>query len=151
MPSSARRRSVIGDVGASLVGKKRALAVDPGLPIRPPNLGGTGRAVASSLLRSGGAVERGAGAPRPLADELKVPITVCHLPLGTSKWNKIEHRLFSFITMNWRGKPSRSYRTIVQFAVPKGPHSSPDGKMIDLFMDSPLVARFLELEIASTG
>ena len=37
--------------------KKRALAVDPGLPIRPPNLGGTGRAVASSLLRSGGAVE----------------------------------------------------------------------------------------------
>ena len=65
MPSSARPRSVIGDVGASLVGKKRALAVDPGLPIRPPNLGGTGRAVASSLLRSGGAVERGAGAPRP--------------------------------------------------------------------------------------
>ena len=45
--------------------KKRALAVDPGLPIRPPNVGGTGRAVASSLLRSGGAVERGAGAPRP--------------------------------------------------------------------------------------
>jgi hypothetical protein len=40
-----------------LAGKKRALAVDPGLPIRPPNLGGTGRAVASSLLRSGGAVE----------------------------------------------------------------------------------------------
>ena len=39
--------------------------MDPGLPIRPPNLGGTGRAVASSLLRSGGAVERGAGAPRP--------------------------------------------------------------------------------------
>ena len=40
-----------------------------------------------------------------LADELKLPITVCHLPPGTSKWNKIEHRLFSFITMNWRGKP----------------------------------------------
>src|SRR6266568_3455298 len=49
-----------------------------------------------------------------LADELKRPITVCHLPPGTSKWNKIEHRLFSFITMNWRGKPLRSYRTIVQ-------------------------------------
>jgi len=49
-----------------------------------------------------------------LADELKLPITVCHLPPGTSKWNKIEHRLFSFITMNWRGKPLRSYRTIVQ-------------------------------------
>ena len=49
-----------------------------------------------------------------LADELGVPITVCHLPPGTSKWNKIEHRLFSFITINWRGKPLRSYRTIVQ-------------------------------------
>jgi hypothetical protein len=49
-----------------------------------------------------------------LADELKLPITVCHLPPGTSKWNKIEHRLFSFITINWRGKPLRSYRTVVQ-------------------------------------
>jgi transposase len=49
-----------------------------------------------------------------LADELKLPITVCHMPPGTSKWNKIEHRLFSFITINWRGKPLRSYRTIVQ-------------------------------------
>ena len=49
-----------------------------------------------------------------LADKIKLPITVCHLPPGTSKWNKIEHRLFSFITINWRGKPLRSYRTIVQ-------------------------------------
>jgi hypothetical protein len=49
-----------------------------------------------------------------LADELKFPITVCHLPPGTSKWNKIEHRLFSFISINWRGKPLRSFRTIVQ-------------------------------------
>ena len=49
-----------------------------------------------------------------LANELKLPITVCHLPPGTSKWNKIEHRLFSFISINWRGKPLRSYRTIVQ-------------------------------------
>ena len=49
-----------------------------------------------------------------LADDLELPITVCHLPPGTSKWNKIEHRLFSFITINWRGKPLRSYRTIVQ-------------------------------------
>ena len=49
-----------------------------------------------------------------LADELRLPITVCHLPPGTSKWNKVEHRLFSFITINWRGKPLRSYRTIVQ-------------------------------------
>jgi len=49
-----------------------------------------------------------------LADELGLAITVCHLPPGTSKWNKIEHRLFSFITKNWRGKPLVSYQTIVQ-------------------------------------
>ncbi|MCP4741615.1 MAG: ISAzo13 family transposase [Actinomycetales bacterium] len=48
-----------------------------------------------------------------LADELGIPITVCHLPPGTSKWNKIEHRLFSFITLNWRGKPLVDYQTIV--------------------------------------
>ena len=49
-----------------------------------------------------------------LADELKFPITVGHFPPGTSKWNKVEHRLFSFISINWRGKPLRTYRTIVQ-------------------------------------
>jgi transposase len=47
-------------------------------------------------------------------DEIGIPVTVCHLPPGTSKWNKIEHRLFAFITKNWRGKPLVSYRTIVQ-------------------------------------
>ena len=49
-----------------------------------------------------------------LADELGLTITVCHLPPGTSKWNRVEHRLFSFITQNWRGKPLVSYQTIVQ-------------------------------------
>ena len=49
-----------------------------------------------------------------LADELGLSITVCHLPPGTSKWNKIEHRLFSFITGNWRGKPLVSHKVIVQ-------------------------------------
>ncbi len=49
-----------------------------------------------------------------LADELGLSITVCHLPPGTSKWNKIEHRLFSFITGNWRGKPLISHQVIVQ-------------------------------------
>lgn len=49
-----------------------------------------------------------------LANALRIPLTICHLPPGTSKWNKIEHRLFSFITLNWRGKPLRSFRTIVQ-------------------------------------
>jgi hypothetical protein len=49
-----------------------------------------------------------------LADELGLAITVCHLPPGTSKWNKIEHRLFSFISMNWRGRPLVSYEAIVE-------------------------------------
>jgi hypothetical protein len=48
-----------------------------------------------------------------LATELGIDIMVHHLPPGTSKWNKIEHRLFSFITMNWRAKPLVSYRVIV--------------------------------------
>ena len=41
------------------------------------------------------------------------PITVCHFPPGTSKWNKIEHRLFSHITMNWRGRPLTSHEVVV--------------------------------------
>jgi transposase len=48
-----------------------------------------------------------------LADETGVTISVCHFPPGTSKWNKIEHRLFSFITQNWRGKPLVSYAVIL--------------------------------------
>jgi len=47
------------------------------------------------------------------ADETGLSISVCHFPPGTSKWNKIEHRLFSFITSNWRGEPLRDYETIV--------------------------------------
>ena len=48
-----------------------------------------------------------------LADELGMTLNVCHFPPGTSKWNKIEHRLFCFITKNWRGRPLTSYQTIV--------------------------------------
>jgi len=49
-----------------------------------------------------------------LADETGLCITVCHLPPGTSKWNKIEHRLFAWISQNWRGKPLVSYAVILQ-------------------------------------
>jgi Rhodopirellula transposase DDE domain len=49
-----------------------------------------------------------------LADETGLQITVCHFPPGTSKWNKIEHRLFSHISMNWRGRPLTSHEVIVQ-------------------------------------
>jgi hypothetical protein len=48
-----------------------------------------------------------------VADQIGLPLTVCHFPPGTSKWNKIEHRLFSFITQNWRGKPLESLQAIV--------------------------------------
>jgi transposase len=49
-----------------------------------------------------------------LATETGLDITCCHYPPGTSKWNRIEHRMFSFITMNWRGRPLTSLRTIIE-------------------------------------
>ncbi|MBF0141045.1 MAG: ISAzo13 family transposase, partial [Magnetococcales bacterium] len=48
-----------------------------------------------------------------LADELQIIIHVCHLPPGTSKWNKIEHRMFCHITNNWRGRPLLSREVVV--------------------------------------
>jgi hypothetical protein len=49
-----------------------------------------------------------------LADETGLHIAVCHFPPGTSKWNKIEHRLFCHITENWRGRPLTTFETVVQ-------------------------------------
>ena len=46
-------------------------------------------------------------------DDTNLQVSVCHFPPGTSKWNKIEHRLFSFISINWRGKPLLTYQTII--------------------------------------
>ncbi len=48
-----------------------------------------------------------------LSTETGMAITVCHYPPGTSKWNKIEHRLFSFISLNWKGEPLVNYETVV--------------------------------------
>ena len=48
------------------------------------------------------------------AAETGLAVTVCHFPPGTSKWNKIEHRLFSQITMNWRGRPLTSHDVVVK-------------------------------------
>ena len=58
-----------------------------------------------------------------LAAETRLEITVCHLPPGTSKWNKIEHRLFSHISMNWRGRPLESHETVVQLIAATTTHS----------------------------
>jgi hypothetical protein len=49
-----------------------------------------------------------------LADETGLAVQVCHFPPGTSKWNKVEHRLFSFLSSNWRGEPLRDYETVVR-------------------------------------
>jgi Rhodopirellula transposase DDE domain len=51
------------------------------------------------------------------ADESGLALSICHFPPGASKWNKIEHRLFSFISSNWRGEPLRDYQTITASAV----------------------------------
>jgi hypothetical protein len=48
-----------------------------------------------------------------LANDLLIPIRVCHFPPGTSKWNKIEHRMFSYVSLNWRGKPLESLQVII--------------------------------------
>ena len=50
-----------------------------------------------------------------IADRFQIPVTVCHYPPGTSKWNPIEHRLFSEISKNWRGKPLDSYEAIIKY------------------------------------
>src|SRR3989344_9233927 len=50
-----------------------------------------------------------------LARETKLKITVLHFPPATSKWNKIEHRIFSFISMNWKGKPLTDWEVIINF------------------------------------
>jgi hypothetical protein len=58
-----------------------------------------------------------------LANELGLKLLVCHFPPGTSKWNKIEHRLFSFITQNWRGKPLISHEVIVNLIASTTTHA----------------------------
>ena len=60
-----------------------------------------------------------------LADRLGLPITVCHFPPGTSKWNQIEHRLFSFISKNWRGQPLLSHAVIVSLIARHDDHHGP--------------------------
>lgn len=68
-----------------------------------------------------------------LADELQIPIYVSHFPPGTSKWNKIEHRLFCHITQNWRGKPLRTFETVVELI---GHTSTPSGLRVKAKLDS---------------
>jgi len=68
-----------------------------------------------------------------LADALGFPVTVCHLPPGTSKWNKIEHRLFSHISLNWRGRPLVSHEVIVALI---GATTTQNGLRVEAALDS---------------
>jgi DDE family transposase len=68
-----------------------------------------------------------------LADETGLELQICHFPPGTSKWNKIEHRLFCFITQNWRGRPLTSYQTIVNLI---GSTTTKAGLMVRAALDT---------------
>jgi transposase len=65
-------------------------------------------------------------------DETNVTVTVCHYPPGTSKWNKIEHRMFSFISINWKGKPLTTYETVIKLI---GNTTTTKGLKIDTHLD----------------
>ena len=68
-----------------------------------------------------------------LVDELGIAITVCHYPPGTSKWNKIEHRLFSFISLTWKGQPLVNYETVVNLI---GATTTRSGLRVKAVLDS---------------
>lgn len=68
-----------------------------------------------------------------LVDELEIAITVCHYPPGTSKWNKIEHRLFSFISLTWKGQPLVNYETVVNLI---GATTTRSGLRVKAVLDS---------------
>ena len=77
-----------------------------------------------------------------LAEEVGLGITVCHLPPGTSKWNKIEHRLFSFISINWRGRPLTSLEVMVQLI---GATTTAKGLRVQASLDRNYYAKGIEV------
>ena len=84
-----------------------------------------------------------------LAAETGLAISVCHLPPGTSKWNKIEHRLFSQITMNWRGRPLTSHETILKLI---GATTTATGLAVTATLDTasyPIGIKISEREMAA--
>ncbi len=85
-----------------------------------------------------------------LAASIGLVITVCHMPPATSKWNKIEHRLFSFISINWRGKPLTTYRTIVELIAAT---TTSAGLRVEADLDTghyPLGQKVTDAELAAT-
>lgn len=83
-----------------------------------------------------------------LASEIGLTISVCHLPPGTSKWNKIEHKLFSYISSNWRGQPLVSHETIIGLI---GATSTREGLRVTATLDTgtyPIGIKVLDKEMA---
>ena len=83
------------------------------------------------------------------ADTTGLEVSVCHLPPGTSKWNKIEHRLFSHISMNWRGRPLSSHEVIVELI---GATTTTSGLTVQAELDTgvyPLKVKVSDAELAS--
>ena len=72
-----------------------------------------------------------------------MPITVCHYPPGTSKWNKIEHRLFSFISINWRGRPLVNYETVVNLI---GATKTRTGLRVKAVLDTSMYRKGVKVE-----
>jgi len=84
-----------------------------------------------------------------LADKLNLAIHVSHFPPGTSKWNKVEHRLFSFISINWRGRPLRSYETIISLI---GNTTNLGGLVVRAHLDLTKLQQWLDgVEIGEPG
>jgi len=81
-----------------------------------------------------------------LAEEIAMPITVCHYPPGTSKWNKIEHRLFSFISLSWRGRPLVDFETVVNLI---GATTTRTGLRVKAVLDTGTYAKGVKIEDAT--
>lgn len=76
------------------------------------------------------------------SNEENISVSICHFPPGTSKWNKIEHRLFSFITMNWRGKPLTSYQVIVNLI---GATRTKSGLTVEVRLDKKIYKKGIKI------
>ena len=82
------------------------------------------------------------------ANETGLRISVCHFPPGTSKWNKIEHRMFSHISMNWRGRPLTSHEVIVNLI---GNTTTQNGLIINAELDTNLYAKGIRISDEELG
>ncbi|HDL86412.1 MAG TPA: ISAzo13 family transposase, partial [Candidatus Acetothermia bacterium] len=91
---------------------------------------------------NGSRVQLWKAALQQFADATGLQVDVCHFPPGTSKWNKIEHRMFSYISMNWRGKPLTSHEVIVNLVANTTTHK---GLTIQAELDTTLYPKGMKV------